>query len=76
MRKLLKAIAAKSTSPQAQVNISWFIIISSFIGWPLTAVTVAKNEPFVILSISWLALIYAGYSSLVTANADKHIREK
>lgn len=63
-------------SPNGQVYISTFIIISSVIGWPVTAMTIAKDEPFIILSISWLALIYAGYSALVSSQADKHIREK
>lgn len=66
----------KIMSPNGQVYISTFIIISSVIGWPVTAMTIAKDEPFIILSISWLALIYAGYSALVSSQADKHIREK
>lgn len=68
MDKLLK--------PKYQIWMSWFIIISSIIGWPLSALTVAKDEPLVILSISWLALIYSGYSALVAAQADKHIQDK
>lgn len=66
----------KIMSPNGQVYFSTFIILSSLIGWPVSAVTIAKDEPFVILSISWLALIYSGYSALVSSQADKHIREK
>ena len=66
----------KLLDPRIQEWVSWFIIISSIIGWPVSAMTVAKNEPFVILSISWLALIYSGYSALVAAQADKHIQQK
>lgn len=66
----------KIINPKNQIRVSWFIIISSIIGWPVSALTIAKEEPFIILSISWLALIYSGYSALVAAQADKHIREK
>lgn len=42
------------------------LILSSIIGWPITSMTIAKEEPFVILSLSWLALVFSGlafYSS-------------
>lgn len=72
----MKKLSKKILTPEAQEFTSWLIIISSAIGWPLSALTVAKDEPFIILSISWLALIYSGYSALVASQADKHIREK
>lgn len=70
------ALIKKIMTPKGQEVFSWFIIISSIIGWPVSALTIAKDEPFIILSISWLALIYSGYSALVAAQADKHIQEK
>lgn len=69
-------VVKKLMSPKGQEIASWFIIISSLIGWPVSALTIAKDEPLIILSISWLALIYSGYSALVAAQADKHIQEK
>lgn len=63
-------------SPKAQVRTAWLFIIFSIVGWPISALTVARAEPPVILAISWLALLFSGYSSLVAARADKHIREK
>lgn len=73
---MLGKMLKKVMHPRGQIAFSWFIILSSIVGWPLSALTVAKDEPFVILSISWLALIYSGYSALVAAQADKHIRQK
>lgn len=73
---MFKKAYKKIMNPKAQEYFSWFIIVSSLIGWPLSALTIAKDEPFIILSISWLALIYSGYSALVAAQADKHIRNK
>lgn len=69
-------VVKKIMTPKGQERASWFIIISSVIGWPVSALTIAKDEPLIILSISWLALIYSGYSALVAAQADKHIQEK
>lgn len=63
-------------NPRSQVTIAWSLIGFSLLGWPLSALTVAREEPQVILAISWLALIFSGYSALVAAHADKHIQEK
>lgn len=39
-----------------EVLMAWTLLIGSLIGWPLTAFTVAKDEPQFILGLSWLAI--------------------
>jgi hypothetical protein len=38
-------------------KIAWALLIVSGIGWPLTQLTIAKEEPPIILALSWLAII-------------------
>jgi hypothetical protein len=42
----------------------WFLLVSSTIGWPVCQFTVAKNEPPVILGISFLALIFSALTAI------------
>lgn len=40
-----------------EVLFAWTLLVGSLIGWPLSALTVAKDEPPFILSLSWLAIV-------------------
>ncbi|MFI6819252.1 hypothetical protein ACIBG7_43175 [Nonomuraea sp. NPDC050328] len=35
---------------------AWILLAASVIGWPLSALTVAKDEPQFVLGLSWLAI--------------------
>lgn len=63
-------------SPKVEIAIGWIMVGASLIGWPLSAITFAKEEPATILGISWGALIFAGYSVVVAGHADKHAKEE
>lgn len=41
---------------RAEVVLAWTLLVGSLIGWPLSAMTVARNEPQFILGLSWLAI--------------------
>lgn len=41
---------------RAEVLLAWSLLIGSLIGWPLSALTWARNEPQFILGLSWLAI--------------------
>jgi uncharacterized membrane protein YfcA len=41
---------------RAEVILAWTLLVGSLIGWPLSAFTVARNEPQFILGLSWLAI--------------------
>lgn len=38
-------------------RLAWGVLIACILGWPLSAFTVAANEPPFILGLSWFALI-------------------
>jgi hypothetical protein len=42
---------------QMKRKIAWALLVISGIGWPLTQLTIAKEEPPIILALSWLAII-------------------
>jgi uncharacterized membrane protein YfcA len=41
---------------RVEVGLAWVLLIGSLIGWPVSALTVAKSEPPFILGLSWLAI--------------------
>ena len=46
---------------------SWALLIIATIGWPLSALTVAKGEPQFILGLSWFAIIIESLNVLMNA---------
>lgn len=45
--------------------LAWGLLIGSVIGWPITALTVAKQEPQVVLALSWIAIIITALDALL-----------
>ena len=39
-----------------EVAFAWTLLIGSLIGWPISALTWARDEPPFILGLSWLAI--------------------
>lgn len=35
---------------------AWILLVASIIGWPVSALTLAKDEPQFVLGLSWLAI--------------------
>lgn len=50
-----------------RVRFAVVLIAASAIGWPISAVTFARGEPFTILGLSWLAPLLTGVDILFTA---------
>lgn len=50
----------------SQLCVSWLLFAGSLIGWPVTALTLFRDEPQGILGLSWLAIILTGYNNLLT----------
>lgn len=44
------------TGRRARVIASWVLLVGSIVGWPLSALTVARHEPQFVLGLSWLAI--------------------
>lgn len=52
---------------RARVILAWTLLVASVIGWPASMLTVAKNEPPFVLSLSWLAIILAAAELLTSS---------
>jgi hypothetical protein len=53
-------------SVKARVRLAWVLLIASVVGWPLSALTWAKDEPPFILGLSWLAITLTALDILST----------
>lgn len=58
-------------APKARVILAWVLLIGSLIGWPWSMLTVAKEEPPFVLSLSWLAITLTALDILNTADVRK-----
>jgi uncharacterized membrane protein YfcA len=52
---------------RARVIAAWILLAGSVIGWPVSALTVARDEPPFILGLSWLAIILASAELLTSS---------
>lgn len=62
-------------SPAHKVKFAWFLLIGSLIGWPVSAVTWASEEPPFILGLSWFAITLTALDVLFTADVRSEIDE-
>ncbi len=47
--------------------LAWILLLGSIIGWPVSALTWAREEPQFILGLSWLAIILTAADLLSTS---------
>jgi hypothetical protein len=52
---------------RARTVASWVLLIGSIIGWPLSQLTIARDEPPFTLGLSWLAIILTAADLLSTS---------
>lgn len=52
---------------KAEVILAWSLLVGSLIGWPISALTVARDEPPFILGLSWLAITLTAMDLLKTS---------
>lgn len=52
---------------RARVVLAWMLLVGSIVGWPVTMLTVARDEPPFVLSLSWLAIILAAAELLTSS---------
>jgi len=57
-------------SARSNVRIAWALFAGSLIGWAITAFTIARDEPQVILGISWLAITLTAWDIIRTSNVE------
>lgn len=57
----------RPTIKRARTIIAAALLAGSLIGWPLSALTLARHEPPFVLGLSWLAIIVSS-AELLTAS--------
>jgi uncharacterized membrane protein YfcA len=63
-------------SPKALVIVGWVFLVASLIGWPLSALTVARDEPQFILGLSWLAIAFTAFDIVISTTVNKEVSDK
>jgi uncharacterized membrane protein YfcA len=58
-------------SPKARVRLAWVLLVASLVGWPLSALTIARGEPKVVLGLSWFAITLTALDIVLTADVRK-----
>jgi hypothetical protein len=64
--------AASQVSPKWRVRAAWLLVAASCIGWPVSALTVARDEPQFVLGLSWGAILLTALDIVSTSD----VREK
>lgn len=52
---------------RARTIAAWILLAGSIIGWPISMLTVARDEPPFVLGLSWLANILIAADLLTTS---------
>ncbi len=55
-------------SPRWRRRAAGLLVVVTVCGWPITALTVAKDEPQFVLGLSWMALTLTGLDILATSD--------
>lgn len=56
---------------KAEVWVAWALLVVSLIGWPVSALTFASEEPPAILGLSWFAITLTALDLLKTSRVHK-----
>lgn len=54
--------------PRVRIRLAWTLLCASVVGWPLSALTVASDEPQFVLGLSWLAITLTAMDILATTD--------
>jgi uncharacterized membrane protein YfcA len=52
--------------PKWRVRAAWVLLTASVVGWPISALTFARDEPPVVLGLSWFAITITALDLLST----------
>lgn len=51
-----------------RVRLAWLLLGGSLLGWPVSAFTFAREEPQVVLGLSWLAITLTAWDVVSTTD--------
>ena len=52
---------------RARTILAWTLVVGGCIGWPVSAFTLARDEPPFVLGLSWLAIILTALDLLTSS---------
>lgn len=52
---------------RARTIAAWILLVGSIVGWPISAMSWARDEPQFVLGLSWMALILTSLDLLTTS---------
>lgn len=60
---------------KARVIAAWTLLVLSVIGWPVSALTLARNEPQFVLGLSWMAIVIEAANLLTSSQVHEEQAE-
>lgn len=60
---------------RARVIVAWCLLIGAVVGWPLSMVTWARDEPPFVLALSWLAIVLQSAELLTSSQVHEEMGE-
>lgn len=61
---------------RARTVLAWLLLIGSIVGWPLSALWWARDEPRFVLGLSWLAIIMTSADLLTTSQVHEEAADR
>lgn len=58
-------------SPKVRLSLAWALLLGSLILWPISCRTFARDEPPVVLSLSWFAITLTALDIVSTQDVRK-----
>lgn len=62
----------RSTVKRLRTIAAWVLLTASAVGWPVSALTLAKDEPQFVLGLSWAAIIIESANLLTTSQVSEN----
>lgn len=59
-----------------RVRLAVALLVVSLAGWPVSAFTVARSEPQVVLGLSWLAITFTAVDVLFTSQVHEQAQKQ
>jgi ribose/xylose/arabinose/galactoside ABC-type transport system permease subunit len=59
-----------------RVAAAWVLLVGALVGWPLSMLTVAQDEPPFVLSLSWLAILIEAVTLLTSSQVHEEQGEQ
>ena len=58
-----------------EVAVAWLLLVGSLIGWPLSQLTIARDEPPFTLGLSWLAITLTAADLLKSSRVHRDVSD-